>query len=307
MNLYPSKNDLPETSPFQLDGDAAYQLWRERKQALFPQAVDELIVDIANPCVLSVEEKDRINSALDRSNLAIYRFRSGDIKDKALVRQLGMQFGLKRLDANLCADDDGITSLQVVEARSEGEYIPYTNKRLNWHTDGYYNALDKQIRGIIMHCVRPAGEGGENAFLDVEMAYIQLRDANPDYVRALMAPDAMIIPPNVQKGVEIRPQQAGPVFSVDPDGHLHMRYSARTRNIIWKDDAMTQAAAKTLLSLFQGDSTYIFRHRLKSGEGIVSNNTLHCRLSFEDGSASDETRLLYRARYFDRACSGDSL
>ena len=136
--------------------------------------------------------------------------------------------------------------------------------------------------------------------MDCEVAYIQLRDENPDYIRALMAADAMTIPPNVQNGKEIRPEQAGPVFSVAADGHLHMRYSARTRNIVWRDDSTTQAAVEFLLNLFQPDSPYIFRHRLKSGQGVLSNNVLHCRSSFEDDAASGRTRLLYRARYFDR-------
>jgi len=223
-----------------------------------------------------------------------------DVMDKAAVRALGRQLGLRHLDSNLCADDDGITALRVVEAPREGEYIPYTNKRLNWHTDGYYNRPDRQVRGVILHCVRPAAVGGENAFIDHEMAYIQLRDENPEYIRALMQPDVMTVPPNILKGREIRGEQRGPVFSVDADGHLHMRYSARARNIVWKDDATTKDAAECLLNLFQGDSGYIFRHRLKAVEGLVSNNVLHCRAEFNHDSVVGEGRLLYRARYFDR-------
>jgi hypothetical protein len=136
--------------------------------------------------------------------------------------------------------------------------------------------------------------------MDHEIAYIQLRDENPDYIRALMQADAMIVPANVQNGREIRPEQDGPVFSVDAGGHLHMRYSARARNIIWKDDPTTQAAAECLLNLFQTDSPYIFRHRLEAGQGVISNNALHCRTEFNHDSDSDRGRLLYRARYFDR-------
>jgi alpha-ketoglutarate-dependent taurine dioxygenase len=80
-----------------------------------------------------------------------------------------------------------------------------------------------------------------------------------------------------------------------------MRYSARTRNIAWKQDASTQAAAEFLLNLFRQDSPFIFRHRLKSGEGVLSNNVLHCRTAFEDSEDAGHKRLLYRARYFDRA------
>lgn len=255
---------------------------------------------IQDGCQLSGQEMNAVHKALQRANFAIYALKGTAGEDKLLIRQLGRQLGLERLDDNLCSDEDGISSLKVVEKRREGEYIPYTSKRLNWHTDGYYNSLDRQIRGVILHCVQPAAAGGESALMDHEITYIQLRDKNPGYIRALMAADAMTIPPNVQNGKQIRPEQGGPVFSVATDGHLHMRYSARARNIVWKDDSSTQAAVEFLLSLFQQDSPYIFRHRLKSGHGVVTNNVLHCRSSFEDDTATGQTRLLYRARYFDR-------
>jgi alpha-ketoglutarate-dependent taurine dioxygenase len=286
-------------SPFELDDERAYLAWRERKLAGVPRSIEELRVAI-HGYQLSGQEMNAVHRALQRANFAIYTFTSKAHEDKVLIRQLGRRFGLERLDDNLCSDEDGITSLKVVEKRREGEYIPYTNKRLNWHTDGYYNSRDRQIRGVILHCAQPAAAGGETALMDHEIAYIQLRDENPGYIRALMAADAMTIPPNVQNGKQIRPEQGGPVFSVAADGHLHMRYSARTRNIVWKDDSSTQAAADFLLNLFQQDSPYIFHHRLKSGQGVLSNNVLHCRSSFEDDATASQRRLLYRARYFDR-------
>jgi alpha-ketoglutarate-dependent taurine dioxygenase len=286
-------------SPFNPDCDDLYRDWRARKLGAGPRSLHELTVPVADAGSPSEAERRALLEAIDRANFAIYRVPADSAADKRRLRQFGRCFGLERLDNNLCADEDGITALHVVEKRQVGEYIPYTNKRLNWHTDGYYNSPQQQIRGVILQCVQPAASGGENAFMDHEIAYILLRDENPGYVRALMAPDAMTIPPNVQNGVELRPEQTGPVFSVDDGGHLHMRYSARGRNIVWKDDALTRAAAQCLLNLFQQDSPYIFRHRLEAGQGIIGNNVLHCRTAFsheEDGQG----RLLYRARYFDR-------
>ncbi|HHO69330.1 MAG TPA: taurine catabolism dioxygenase TauD [Gammaproteobacteria bacterium] len=291
----------PRRSPFEPGDEAAYGAWRERKLADFPASIGELRVPVADGLRLQPAETAAIGEALRRANLAVYRLADPSSGDKVLVRQLGRQFGLERLDDNLCADEDAITSLQVVGRRREGEYIPYTDRRLNWHTDGYYNSPDRQIRAIVMHCVRPAAEGGENALLDHEIAYILLRDEDPALVEALMQPDAMTIPPNVQDGRVLRPAQGGPVFSVDAHGHLHMRYSARARNIEWKDDARVRRAAERLLGLFEDASPYIFRHRLEAGEGIISNNVLHCRTAFSDDPAAGRGRLLYRARYFDRA------
>ena len=86
-----------------------------------------------------------------------------------------------------------------MRSQAGNQYIPYTNKALSWHTDGYYNVLDKQIFGIIMHCVRPAAEGGVNSLLNPENVYIALRDENPAYIEALMHPEAMTIPDNIEK------------------------------------------------------------------------------------------------------------
>lgn len=299
-NLATSVTPVTVRSPFNPDCDDLYRDWRERKLAGFPASPAELLVPVADGHALTGSELAALMRAIGRANMAIYQLPADRARDKVQLRQLGRQFGLERLDNNLCADDDGITSLHVVEKRQVGEYIPYTNRRLNWHTDGYYNSSEQQIRGVILQCVRPAASGGENAFLDHEIAYILLRDENPDYIRALMEPDAMSIPPNVQNGVQLRPEQSGPVFSIDSAGHLHMRYSARARNIVWKSDATTRAAADCLLDLFQRDSAYIFRHRLEAGQGVISNNVLHCRTAFSHDDSDGHGRLLYRARYFDR-------
>jgi hypothetical protein len=301
----PCANPRTVQSPFSLEAKDAYVAWRERKLAGWPVSSRELMTEIEDGVAPRVDEIAAIHSALARTNVAFYKLKTPVPGDKAMIRALGRRLGLERLDSNLCADGDGITSLTVVEKRREGEYIPYTNRPLNWHTDGYYNALDRQIRGVILHCVQPAQAGGDNAFMDHEIAYLQLRDEDPDFIRALMAPDAMTIPPNIQNGRELRPRQTGPVFSVDASGNLHMRYSARARNIEWKADSTTQAAAEYLLSLFQQDSPYIFRHRLEAGEGVISNNALHCRTGFSH-ETGDVSRLLYRARYFDRVVDSDT-
>jgi alpha-ketoglutarate-dependent taurine dioxygenase len=289
------------TSPFDLTDDRAYQRWREWKLSDYPGAAEDLIVSVANPFRLSPAEKQALLSRCQKVNAAIYRISSGDFADKELVGSLGRQFGLVRLDRNLRADEDSITSLKVVPETRGTYYIPYTNRPLNWHTDGYYNTPDEQVRGVVLHCVSDAAEGGENVYLDHEMAYVLLRDENPEYLAALMQPDAMTIPANTEDGVEIRPAQSGPVFSVDPySGSLHMRYTARTRSIAWKDDRDTRRAVGFLTEVLAGDSAFLFRHRMRPGEGVICNNILHKREAFADDPLSGRTRLLYRARYYDR-------
>ena len=128
----------------------------------------------------------------------------------------------------------------------------------------------------MLYCVRAAPAGGENGLVDHEVVYIMLRDENPDYVRALMQPDAMTIPANTEQGTVIRPARSGPVLTVEPEsGTLHMRYSARARNIVWKQD------------------------RADLYDRIV-DNVLHNRSGFSDSDTEAEKRLLIRARFYDR-------
>ena len=287
--------------PFGLADDNAYRRWREWKLDNYPASVADLIVPVGNPGRLTGPERHALLARCRKANAAIYTMSRGDVADKSLVRALGRQFGLERLDMNLRADEDSISSLCVKPETEETHYIPYTNRPLNWHTDGYYNSLDEQVRAIVMHCASGPASGGDNLLLDHEVAYIMLRDANPDYIAALQQPDAMTIPANVERGIEIRPAQTGPVFSLEKDtGALHMRYTARTRSIQWKDDRNTRMAVGFLTELLAGESACIFRHRLRAGQGIICNNILHRREAFSDDPATGRTRLLYRARYHDR-------
>ena len=282
---------------FELGDDTAYQRWRDAKLAGYPTSLDQLLVELADPRQPSQAEHDKILELCRKTNMALYVGTSGNDPDKAIIRSLGQSFGLERLDNHMCADNDAISSLTVQEDALHLGYIPYSNRPISWHTDGYYNSLDHQIQGLMLHCVQPADEGGENDLLDHEILYILLRDENPAYIEALMHPQAMTIPANVENGEEIRAAQSGPVFTVHADGHLHMRYTARTRSIEWRDDATTIAATEAITRLLQTPSPWHFHGKLAAGQGLICNNVLHTRTGFKD---HDHNRLLYRARYYDR-------
>jgi len=285
------------SQPFDLDDDMAYQRWREQKLASAPTALADLIVEIGDPRRLTDAEHEAILQRCRRANMAIYIGSTGDDPDKAIPVALGALFGLNRLDHNRGADDDAVTSLTVQTDAAHRHYIPYSNRPIAWHTDGYYNSPEHQIHGLLLHCVQPAETGGENALLDQEIAYILVRDLNPGHIHALMHPSCMTIPANVVDGLEIRPEQTGPVFSIRPDGRLHMRYTDRSRNIAWRDDPQTVEAVTCLKEVLKTPSPWHFTGRLKPGWGLISNNVLHTRTGFTDGA---RPRLLYRARYYDR-------
>lgn len=308
MTLQRTRTNNDFGSAFDLGNGRAYAAWREQKLDNYPSSLDEILVEVKDPRTLNQGEKAAILQACSRANMAIYTTGSGsqiNESDKSIVSDLGRHFGLVHLDSNLYADDDGVSALQVSEEKRQFEYIPYSNKGISWHTDGYYNSLDRKIRAMVLHCVRPASRGGGNALMDHEIVYLLMRDENPLYIEALMQPDVMTIPANVENGVEIRPEQTGPVFSLDETtGRLHMRYTARTRSIEWKQDKMTQAAVKFLEEILAKDSPYIFHHRLTAGQGVICNNILHTRTPFEDEEGSPG-RLIYRARYYDRISGTD--
>lgn len=294
-------------SPFVLENDDLYQRWRANKLENYPTQLADIVVELKDSKKMTDAEHTAILDRCKQSNMAIYAGNTGDDPDREIPHYIGQRFGLSNLNHNWLGDEDGLTSLTVaeVEDKKRKNYIPYSNRPIKWHTDGYYNTSDKQIHAVLLHCVQPAIEGGENALLDHEIAYILLRDQNPDYIRLLMQDDMMIIPPRLNKDDEIvRKEEAGPIFSVNPKtGNLHMRYTIRTYNVIWKQDAETQAALNALTEILYSDSPFILHGKLESGMGLICNNVLHDRTGFSD--SDEQHRLLYRARYFDRMAGTD--
>ncbi len=284
-------------SPFHPD-NLAYNEWREAKLRDYPQRVEELVVEVSNPKLLSTSEHIALLERCQKTNMAIYA--GPDLgEDKDIPRILGKQFGLARLDSNLMSDEDDITTLTVAEnGEKKGEFIPYTDRPIRWHTDGYYNRPDRQILGMMLHCAAPAAEGGANALLDHEILYLLLRDENPEHIRALIQEDVLSIPPRMDENGIARAEETGPVFSTLPGGQLHMRYTARTRSINWKQDAATQAAVAAIEKLLSQELPWKFQHRLEAGMGLICNNVLHDRTSFVD--TPEQKRIMFRARYYDR-------
>ncbi|WP_260291701.1 TauD/TfdA family dioxygenase [Sedimenticola hydrogenitrophicus] len=288
----------PLATPFSLANEALYQSWRSRKLADYPASLEALLVPVRDPRQLTRAEFEAISQRVRKANMAIYISETGSDPDPEIPLSLGRQFGARHLNHNWLSDDTGLTSLKVAADGIRQQYIPYSNRPIKWHTDGYYNRPDEQIHSLILHCVQSAGSGGENALLDHEIAYILLRDQDPAFITALMGPAVMTIPPRLNQGEVARQEEIGPVLSIMPCGNLHMRYTIRTRHVIWSDDPLTRRALDALSEILASDSPYIFRGRLEPGMGLISNNILHDRTAFQDDEQG--VRHLYRARYYDR-------
>lgn len=285
-------------NPFDLENETAYQQWRTSKLSPLKKAKISP-VSIDNPDSLSIHEYNALSSQIGLFNMAIFKLPADQEINSDSLKAFGAQVGLQRLDSNLYASESDISELRVVDKGRRGEYIPYTNRPLGWHTDGYYNNPDKTIRAFILYCANNAAEGGANQLLDPELAYIYLRDLDTNLIDALMQPDAFTIPETVEDGVCIRPEQKNPVFQIDPaSGDLLMRYTQRKTHIQWREDDRTQKALSLLGGLLAGDSDHILNVRLNPGEGLICNNVLHNRSAFTDNP--EQPRTLLRARYYDR-------
>jgi alpha-ketoglutarate-dependent taurine dioxygenase len=274
-----------------------YLEWKHARLRNYPQTVEEIVVEIDGLTRASEADINAIKAVCSRSNMVIYRCRDQSV-DRPAIREFASRFGLQRPDHHLCANPDGVSELSVASSGVRSGYVPYSNRGLSWHTDGYYNDKPRQINAVLLHCARDADSGGENALLDPEIAYIRLRDEDPRFIDALEHPECMTIPANKNAGGDIRPEVCGPVLSYDVGGRIHMRFSARKKNIRWRDDALTRSAREFLAGILADEGTPVFHYRLRPGEGLLSNNILHNRTAFTDKPG--QNRLLYRARFFDR-------
>ena len=179
---------------------------------------------------LSQQEKEQLLRNCSRTGMSFYRTTTED--NKSALKEFWHQLGIRTIVTNPCADQQGISSIQI---EPEARYIPYTAKPLGWHTDGYYNTKENTIRAFAMHCISPATKGGSNAYFDPEILYILLRDENPDYITALAHPEAMVIPQNTLEEHQPRATTVTPVLTTEQN-KLLIRYTERVHNITWRDD-----------------------------------------------------------------------
>jgi hypothetical protein len=154
------------SGPFDLADNASYQRWREQKLDSAPRRIEDIIVALDDPRALTAGERESLLERCATANMAIYTSNTAGNADKEIPRRLGSQLGLAHLDSHWLTDDDAISPISVRGAEERGErkeFIPYTDKPIRWHTDGYYNLPERTVRGMVLHCVESAASGGENA------------------------------------------------------------------------------------------------------------------------------------------------
>ncbi len=290
-------NSCDENSPFLLENEGAYQAWRSNKLRKRREMAATTVYELDDESGLPKTKLEQIWQQVAAFNFVVYQS-AGEL-GKSEFLALNRQFGLQGLDVNPGADEDKVTSLQVVdESDKRSQYIPYTNRGMNWHTDGYYNPDGRRINAFALYCVHQSERGGGNYLFDHEMMYMLIRDQAPNLLEALMCDDMMCVPANVQDNRVIRAEETGPVFSLQPGNcALNMRYTSRPHNIVWKSDRLSATALNRVREILMDGKT-LTEIKLQQHQGIVCNNILHGRQALQD-AADKPPRLVYRARYYD--------
>lgn len=279
--------------------DDFYQEWRaarlEAAEAARTAGFVE-ISDLANP---SEVEKSELIRRCKAANLALYQAPDSS-RQRDKMRSFAEAMGLRIAEKHRSAGGDGIVALRESDAPSQKGYIPYSKRKMNWHTDGYYNSPEERISAMVLHTAVPAEDGGSNQFLDHTIAFIRLMDENPDYVAALMHPETMTIPANEEEG-SYRAPSVGPVFFADAETQeMQMRYTARTRSIDWRDDPLTREAVAFLQTTLEKPDPLTISLRFEEGQGVLCNNVLHDRTGFDAEARAFSPRTVYRVRFHNR-------
>ena len=262
--------------------------WAEEKEKNIPQNSDDILVNIHDINNVKASEIAKIKEIIYKYNSCIYSSKTA-LKSNTNLLKFVELVGMRTYDCNNIESNEisTITPLQ----NSKINYIPYTDKPLNWHTDGYYDR--KSIFSWLLHCVNPATQGGENYLLDHELVLREYLLRNDD-INNLMAEDALTIPASKDTS---RPEISTYIFSFkNKYRRLHMRFSMRKDNI--GTSAKASPAIIKLKEIIENDcAKYSLTYKLQKNEGIITNNILHGRKAFKDDKVK---RKLLRIRSYER-------
>jgi len=262
--------------------------WAEEKERNIPHNIDGIKVNIHDINNVKISEIAKIKETINKCNSCIYSSKIALNSNTNLLKFVE-SLGMRTYDRNNIESNE-ISTITPLE-NNKINYIPYTDKPLNWHTDGYYDK--KSIFSWLLHCVHPATHGGENYLLDHELA---LREyvLRHDDINNLMSEEALTIPESKDTS---RSEISTYIFSIKNQyKKLHMRFSMRKDNISTSPKAGD--AVTKLKEIIENDcAKYSLTYKLQKNEGIITNNILHGRKAFKDDKVK---RKLLRIRSYER-------
>ena len=265
-----------------------YKRWKDNKLGTFTKNLDELTVQITSPNAISKPEKSMVISLLENHNIVFFHIDRVKQTDKSTIKNFASQIGLSNYELDSQSDEDGLTEIKDIKTTEKlSEYVPYTTKELNWHTDGYYTDQKNSVLSWLLFCKTSAESGGINKYLDHEIAYILFNNKSKR-LEDLMLNDTCCIPEN---SITNRKEVFNPVFMFK-NKRLHMKFSMRKKNIIWNKNSLQ--AIDVLKSIIKDSSEYHITKKLDTGMGVITNNVIHMRTAFTN--SRNKNRLLYRLR-----------
>ena len=265
-----------------------YKRWKDNKLETFTKNLDELTVQITSPNAISKPEKSMVISLLDNHNIVFFHIDRVKQTNKSTIKNFASQIGLSNYELDSQSDKDGLTEIKDIKiTEKSSEYVPYTTKELNWHTDGYYTDQKNSVLSWLLFCKTSAESGGINKYLDHEIAYILFNNKSKR-LEDLMLNDTCCIPEN---SITNRKEVFNPVFMFK-NKRLHMKFSMRKKNIIWNKNSLQ--AIDVLKSIIKDSSQYHITKKLDTGMGVITNNVIHMRTAFTN--SRNKNRLLYRLR-----------
>ena len=267
---------------------AEFLRWAEEKERNIPHNIDGIMVNIHDINNVKISEIAKIKETINKCNSCIYSSKIA-LKSNTNLLKFVQSVGMRTYDRNNIESNE-ISTITPLE-NNKINYIPYTDKSLNWHTDGYYDK--KSIFSWLLHCVHPATHGGENYLLDHELA---LREyvLRHDDINNLMSEDALTIPESKDTS---RSEISTYIFSIKNQyKKLHMRFSMRKDNIGTSPKA-GDAVTKLKQTIENDCAKYSLTYKLQKNEGIITNNILHGRKAFKDDKVK---RKLLRIRSYER-------
>ena len=266
-----------------------FRVWATEKEANIPSNIDDLKIDIKDINHAKSGEIIKIKTIIQRYNCCIYKSAT-ELKSKEHLVNFAQSIGMMTYDMNNI-DNNSVCSITRNKSNDRKGYIPYTDKALNWHTDGYYD--EKPIYSWLLHCAVPAQEGGENRLLDHELVIRQYVLKHDD-IDLLENENAFTIPGNEDAG---RLDTVSYVCSNNNKyKKLHMKFSMRKDNIKFNEN-VRKAMIKMKNIIMDDCKKYYLTYKLLKNEGIISNNILHGRNPYTDG---DNMRKIYRIRSYER-------
>ena len=238
---------------------------------------------------LRAQEKQALLSALARDASCVYAL--ADAVTEAYLLQLAGALGLRTLDTTVTATSGQLTTIGVNQRGDKASYVPYSERALGWHTDGYYNAATAAVRSFLLHCVCPAASGGLNQFVDPRRVLARIAAEEPQLLDVLAQKDCLTIPANVRAGREVRAAITTAVFARSSEGQLMTRYTERSRHVNWSHAAESSGAVTTMRSAIRAEARALPSIKLEANCGVLSMNALHCRTAFSDAHAAPRTIL----------------